>query len=524
MKIEKTNFKHFCSACAALLILTLIAATSFAAFQESGWGARPMGLGGAFTAIDEDVDGMLYNPSLLAGLQDPELTFMYGKLYTGLDEVNMGLSYFAFGMPLKNKDNTIGFSWTNFVSADLYDESSFAFNYSRVIGAGFSGGVNLKYLSHKYTLDNRTINDPVFASGNSKGALTLDLGTLYRPEILNENLALGLSLKNITQPDLGLKSKDIVPAELRLGGAYNFTEDILAALDFSYRMQDWGSASDKYNVHLGGEFWFIEHLLALRAGANTTEVAIGFGINPTLNNLDLQLDYGFIMPLLIKESMGTHRISLTLRFLDPNYVAEEKKYVQEVKHQQPKVVVEEEEIASKVEPKPESKIKQVMPETMPQIQSVAPVPVSQVKLTPVVVPEPKAQEPLVIFAEAQKQGMNVKAEGEKIIITENINFESGKSQVLPSEKQKISRVVKLMNNYTDYNVTIMGHTDSSGGVKANLDLSELRAQSVLEQMVSMGISEDRLSSIGMGGSTPIADNTTVEGKAKNRRVEFVLEK
>jgi|GEM_PF-826352 len=558
MKINKTNFKLFVATCVALLFIALAVDTSFAAFQESGWGARPMGLGGAFTAISEDVNGMLYNPSLLARLQDPELTFMYGKLYTGLEEVNMGLNYFAFGIPLKNKNGTIGFSWANFVSASLYDESSFAFNYSKVLGDGFSGGANLKYLSHKYTLDKYSQNDPVFASGNSKGALTIDLGTLYRPQVFNENLALGLSLKNITQPDLGLKSKDVVPAELRLGGAYDFSEDILAALDFSYRMQDWGSASDKFNVHIGGEFWFIDHLLALRAGANTTEVALGFGLNPTLNNLDLQLDYGFIMPLLVKESMGTHRISLTLRFLNPDYVVEEKKYEEEVKQQQPKIVIEE-EMAPKVELRPELEAEPALPEPMsqaesalleptPQIQPalpqpmpqvepasvlapesviepVVPEPVLQVEIAPVPVPESKEQESSGIFAEAQKQGMDVKKEGDKVIITEKINFKSEKSQILVGEKQKISKIVELMNNYTDYKATIIGHTSSSGGsVKANLKLSDLRAQSVLKEMVEMGITGDRLNSLGMGGSTPIADNTTAKGRAKNSRVEFVLEK
>ena len=514
MKMNKTNF--IVTTCVALLFIALAVNTAFAAFQEQGWGARPMGLGGAFTAVDEDVNGILYNPALIADLQDPELTFMYGKLYTGLDEVDMGLNYFALGVPLNNKIGTIGFSWTNFVSANLYDESSFALNYSKVLGAGFSGGVNFKYLSHKYTLDTRTINDPVFASGNSKSALTFDVGTLYRPKVFDERFALGLSFENATQPDLGLASKDIVPAQLRLGSAYNFTEDILAALDLSYRMQDWGTDSDKYDAHLGGEFWFFEHVLGLRAGANTTEVAVGFGINPTLNNLDLQLDYSFIMPLVIQESMGTHRISLTLRFFNPNYVPEQKKYTQEVKQEKPKVVVEEEKITPKAEPAP-------MPKSEPKIEMVIAEPMPKVVRTPVV-SEPNVQEPTVIFAEAKKQGMDVKADGDKIIITENINFESGEAKVLQSEKLKIAKVVKLMNIYTDYKVTIIGHTDSSGGVKANLDLSEYRAQAVLEQMISMGISEGRLSSLGMGGSSPIADNTTVEGKAKNRRVEFVLEK
>ena len=69
---------------------------------------------------------------------------------------------------------------------------------------------------------------------------------------------------------------------------------------------------------------------------------------------------------------------------------------------------------------------------------------------------------------------------------------------------------------------IEGHTDSTGGEDFNIVLSEKRAQAVKEYLVMRGISADRITTVGAGPSRPIADNSTKEGRAMNRRVEIVL--
>jgi hypothetical protein len=102
----------------------------------------------------------------------------------------------------------------------------------------------------------------------------------------------------------------------RAGAACTITEDSLAALDLSYRFQDWGDTSTKFNVHLGGEVWFLDKVIAARAGANFNEVAVGFGFAPLLlKNFDVQLDYSIVLPLVVQETSGSHRISLVVRFL-----------------------------------------------------------------------------------------------------------------------------------------------------------------------------------------------------------------
>ena len=71
-------------------------------------------------------------------------------------------------------------------------------------------------------------------------------------------------------------------------------------------------------------------------------------------------------------------------------------------------------------------------------------------------------------------------------------------------------------------IRVEGHTDSDGPDISNLKLSQARTQAVVDYLVSKGVERSRLDPVGFGESRPISDNTTPEGKAKNRRVEFII--
>ncbi len=85
----------------------------------------------------------------------------------------------------------------------------------------------------------------------------------------------------------------------------------------------------------------------------------------------------------------------------------------------------------------------------------------------------------------------------------------------------IDEIVEMMQEYPDLKFSIEGHTDSDGGDAVNMTLSKARGKAVMEKLIAMGISQDRLKSNGFGESKPLDHNTTPEGKANNRRVEFV---
>ena len=106
-------------------------------------------------------------------------------------------------------------------------------------------------------------------------------------------------------------------------------------------------------------------------------------------------------------------------------------------------------------------------------------------------------------------------------ITYGITFDVGKSTIKPESMGEINRIVALMKENPDLKFSVEGHTDSTGSAATNQTLSEDRSQAVVGKLVENGIAADRLKAAGKGQTSPIADNGTDEGRAKNRRVEFV---
>jgi len=102
-----------------------------------------------------------------------------------------------------------------------------------------------------------------------------------------------------------------------------------------------------------------------------------------------------------------------------------------------------------------------------------------------------------------------------------INFDIDKATVKSDSRPVIEQILKLLQDNSDLQVRIDGHTDNTGTPARNKTLSTQRAQSVLDILVKEGIGAKRLSAKGWGQEKPLADNGTEEGRAKNRRVEIV---
>ncbi|MFI5138219.1 MAG: OmpA family protein [Sphingobacteriales bacterium] len=107
------------------------------------------------------------------------------------------------------------------------------------------------------------------------------------------------------------------------------------------------------------------------------------------------------------------------------------------------------------------------------------------------------------------------------IVTHGINFDIDKATIKPESMGTLNMVVQVMKSNPGLKFEIDGHTDNTGTPAHNLTLSQQRSDAVLAQLIVMGIDASRLTSKGFGDTKPIADNTTLEGKANNRRVEFV---
>lgn len=104
----------------------------------------------------------------------------------------------------------------------------------------------------------------------------------------------------------------------------------------------------------------------------------------------------------------------------------------------------------------------------------------------------------------------------------NIHFEHGLAALTEASQTELDRLVVDLQQDTTLSLLVVGHTDNSGSPTFNQKLAINRAMSVQQYLVSKGIAATRIKAVGYGASRPIADNDTVEGAQKNRRVEFLL--
>lgn len=111
--------------------------------------------------------------------------------------------------------------------------------------------------------------------------------------------------------------------------------------------------------------------------------------------------------------------------------------------------------------------------------------------------------------------------GTKVVLN-NIFFEIGKAELKAISYVELNKAVKMLEENPTMIIEIGGHTDSQGSDAANLSLSGKRAQAVVDYLVLAGIDQSRLRAKGYGETQPIADNATREGRAANRRTEFII--
>jgi outer membrane protein OmpA-like peptidoglycan-associated protein len=115
-----------------------------------------------------------------------------------------------------------------------------------------------------------------------------------------------------------------------------------------------------------------------------------------------------------------------------------------------------------------------------------------------------------------------KLEPGKVVPLKNIYFEFDKDELMPRSFVELNKLLKIMRENPKLVIEIVGHTDALGDDDYNLGLSQRRAAAVLKFLLDNKISKNRLRSRGEGESKPIATNDTDEGRAQNRRVEFVV--
>ncbi|HKQ70701.1 MAG TPA: OmpA family protein [Polyangiaceae bacterium] len=137
--------------------------------------------------------------------------------------------------------------------------------------------------------------------------------------------------------------------------------------------------------------------------------------------------------------------------------------------------------------------------------------------------EKRARDAMDKLAVAAALAVKEESRGTVITLPGSVLFQSAKWDLLPAAQDKLNQVAEALKNQADHKMVVEGHTDSQGTEASNDQLSQRRAQTVRDYLVSRGVPSDIISASGVGQHRPIADNKSPEGRANNRRVEIIVQ-
>lgn len=305
--------------CFALGLAIAYSASVFS-FDETAVGARPAALGGAFTALADDMYAVYYNPAGLADIERPELGVYYARLFPALSDQSRSAQAFlgaASPLPLDRRWGGAGLGYQEFRVDDLFKERTFTLAYGGRLSGDFWNrlalGGGLKFFNRDFGVGNAVLPDPVFNGGRSASALGLDLGAMYT---LFPGVRTGLAFQNLNRPDLGLATDDRLPLVTRWGMAYD-KNDLRVAMDLTRGA--FLTGRNDHRLLLGAERrWLLRRygLLSVRGGVgfgNRDYRRLNMGFGYEVNGVGL--DYVFALPMGAADDIGnTHNVGLSYRF------------------------------------------------------------------------------------------------------------------------------------------------------------------------------------------------------------------
>ena len=262
---------------------------SYCAFEDLEAGARPLGMGAAFTAVGNDANTLYWNPAGIRLVPNAELTSFYSRPFN-LNELSYGL--ITFIMP--TQWFSTGLSFRTF-GEEIYNERILLFSLGREIHPRILLGMNFRLMMLSIK------NDSGIDYGSDQ-ALGMDLGVLFR---LGRGVQLGGYFHNINKPTIA-QNNELLPQIFSIGIAYVPVCGLTLAMDL-YKDLDF-----PYIYRIGQEFRFSQYL-ALRAGWQTSSwrgYATRFTSGIGLYWKQLEVDYAYFSHATLG---GTHQIGFTIR-------------------------------------------------------------------------------------------------------------------------------------------------------------------------------------------------------------------
>jgi hypothetical protein len=297
-----------------------ITVQSEAAFKDNFLGAKSMAMGGAYTAIADDVDGTLINPAVLSMIKAQQIVATMAVLYPGLSDDSL-ITQNVVGYAHKSDNiGSLGVVWKRFGVGNLYNENILALSYARSSSLyltkgeqnrpkNFSLGGSLKLMNWDSapTVDagGKVIEDLPGWTG-----ISFDAGFVIWP---SPNTPVAVSFQNLRKPDISSsqsKIKEKLPFATRMGVAA-IDKNTTWAMDLILK-------GGQIDLKIGLEKRTLDGKLFLRTGIALENLAWGMnftvGAGYKLNN-STRIDYAYVYPInTILNTMGSHRISIVYNF------------------------------------------------------------------------------------------------------------------------------------------------------------------------------------------------------------------
>ncbi len=293
---------------ASLLILISSSAFSFGgeggyagAYLRIGVGARPLGMGGAFTALSDDATASYWNAAGLGQLEARQIALM-----GNVTSMGRMLNLATYAHPMESL-GTFGISWLNYGVYDIDgrdtlgnptetfsdSENAFSISFGKSLSPNLSIGGSLKYFLHR------------LASKQATG-YGVDIGVMAK---IGKNIRIGGKIQDISSKiewDTDSRLEEEFPTVTRLGiSIVPQTTPIKISADIE------SSSEREARYHIGAEYWIIPSIAA-RAGYDSDHITAGGSAVFQISSVGLQLDYAFAPDEL--QQWPTHRMSITVRF------------------------------------------------------------------------------------------------------------------------------------------------------------------------------------------------------------------
>ncbi len=312
-----------------LSVVLLFPGVTFAAFNDIGVGARPLGLGGAFVALADDSNAANYNAAGLGYIDAIHLGGTHAQRFNGLITYNAVSGIIPLG-----KIGAIGASFGDLAEdSDIYHEQIVRISYGNALFKQFAVGTNLKLFRTSFNEANEfVVENPYFAQ-TSSSAVSFDFGVIVKPF---KSLSLGASVENLLPADMSISDTSAgdtpivpVPMSIRAGLAYRLetiaemsTQGAVVSnlLKGSLGTFEIASRNDAIYIRTGVEVW-LNQSIAVRGGYgvkngsnSATTLSFGGSAKLPIGKTAIQLDYGFQLLSGDFQDNITQRFSVNLLF------------------------------------------------------------------------------------------------------------------------------------------------------------------------------------------------------------------